>query len=79
MWTFFTILAAAWFAVNAQALRDVDAVDAGQLFLEIEPDEGGFHAIVIDVSDDSVLHITNTYPTANDAERAGRLWIDVNE
>jgi len=49
-----------------------------KIAVEIEPDECGHHAVLIDVSDDSVLHVTITYPTAEDAERAAREWIDKN-
>jgi hypothetical protein len=86
MWTLFTILviAAAYFGVvsrgRAAVPEAIDAETAGQLFLEIETeDDGAFHAVVIDVSDDNVLHVTNGYPTAEEAENAGRLWIKANE
>ena len=50
-----------------------------QLYIEVEPDEYGHHAVVIDVSDDCVLHVTNTYATLEDAEAAARQWIERNE
>jgi hypothetical protein len=39
---------------------------------------GGFHAIVIDVSDDCILHVSDNYPTVEDAELGGRKSNDVN-
>lgn len=47
-----------------------------QLVIEIEQDECGYHAVLIDVADDAVLHVTNTYPAPTDAERAAQDWID---
>lgn len=75
------LASAAYFAVMSREREAVPEAleDAGQLFLEVEPDEDGYHAVVLDVSDDSVLHVGNTYPTAQDAERAGQLWIAENE
>lgn len=48
--------------------------------IEIEMDEdAGFHAVVIDAEDDSVLHVSNSYPCPEDAEHAARRWIDENQ
>lgn len=43
--------------------------------IEIEQDEDGYHAIVIDAADDRVAHITNTYANPADAERSARDWL----
>jgi hypothetical protein len=32
----------------------------------------------IDLADDAVLHVTNTYAEPEDAERAARTWIQTN-
>ena len=47
-----------------------------QLAVEVEPDDCGFHSVIIDLSDDAVLHVSNSYPAPEDAERAARTWID---
>lgn len=44
--------------------------------MEVEPDEGGYHAVVIDLSDDAVLHVSNSFALPEQAENAARDWID---
>lgn len=44
--------------------------------IEIEQDECGFHAVVIDAADDAVLHVTNSHLAPEDAEADARRWID---
>lgn len=43
--------------------------------IEIEPDADGFHAVVIG-QDNSIAHVTNTFPCPDDAEYAARQWIN---
>ncbi|HTU18980.1 MAG TPA: hypothetical protein VMG10_13045 [Gemmataceae bacterium] len=44
--------------------------------IEIECDDfAGFHAVILGEADD-VMHITGSYPCADDAENAARSWID---
>ena len=45
--------------------------------IEIEADECGFHAIVIDEAD-GICHVSNTYANPDDAAHAARSWIDHN-
>lgn len=49
-----------------------------QLAIEIEADECGYHAAVIDEGN-AVAHVTNSYPAPEDAERAARSWIARHE
>jgi hypothetical protein len=46
--------------------------------IEIEEDEYGYHGVVIDLADDAVLHVSNTFAAHEDAERAARDWIQTN-
>ncbi|MHB1425098.1 MAG: hypothetical protein ACYC3I_18155 [Gemmataceae bacterium] len=50
-----------------------------QLVTEIEADDCGFHAAVIDVSDDTVLYVSNSCNRPEDAEKAAQDWIDKNQ
>jgi hypothetical protein len=43
--------------------------------VELEADEDGYHAIVLDATD-TVLHITDSYPTLEAAARAAWTWLD---
>lgn len=49
-----------------------------QLCIEVEQDENGYHAIIIDVADDSVLYVGNTHNTPEDAQREAERWIARN-
>jgi hypothetical protein len=49
-----------------------------QLALEVEPDECGYHVVIIDLADDAVLFVTNSHNRPEDAERDARRWIDKN-
>jgi hypothetical protein len=49
-----------------------------QVAIEVEVNEDGYHSVVIDVSDDAVLHVTNTFAHPEDAERAARDWLARN-
>jgi hypothetical protein len=47
-----------------------------QLAIETEPDECGFHSVVVDISDDAVLFVTDSHNTPEQAERQARDWIN---
>jgi hypothetical protein len=50
-----------------------------QVAVEIEQDdESSWHAVIIDVSDDSVLHVTLSYPSIPGAEKAAQRWLARN-
>jgi hypothetical protein len=53
-------------------LIDVIAIEVEQ------DDDDGYHAVVIDLADDAVLHVSNTFAAPEDAERAARRWIHEN-
>lgn len=45
--------------------------------IEIELDDfAGFHAVILSAEDDSVLHVTDSFLSPEDAEFAARTWID---
>lgn len=48
------------------------------LTIEVEPDEGGYHAAVIDIGIDAVLHVTDSFRAALDAVKAAQTWIEKN-
>lgn len=52
---------------------------ANLLVIEVERDEKGYHASVIDLSDDAVLHVTDSYANVSDAVKAAQVWIQENE
>jgi hypothetical protein len=43
--------------------------------VQLEPDPDGWHAIVTDATD-TVVHITDSYPTLEAAARAAWTWIE---
>ncbi len=49
-----------------------------KLACEIEEDDTGYHAAVIDVGDDSVLYVSDSFFRMEDAERAASEWIERN-
>ncbi len=46
--------------------------------IEIERDPDGYHGIVIDIGDDAVLHVTDSFPGVDHAVRAAQSWIETN-
>jgi hypothetical protein len=48
------------------------------LAIEPEVDECGYHAAVIELGEDVVLHVTNSYPRIEDAVGAAQDWIEKN-
>jgi len=44
--------------------------------IEVEQDDCGFHAVIIDVADDSVVRVTNTHPRPEDAYADARAWLE---
>jgi hypothetical protein len=49
------------------------------LTIEIERDECGYHAVVIDLGDDAVLHVTDSFRSISAAVRAAQRWIEEND
>lgn len=78
MTALFLILLASviYFAVNAYALRDVEAKNL--LTIELEKDPDGYHAAVIDLGEDAVLHVTDSFRAVEDAVKAAQAWIQAN-
>ncbi len=72
------LASAVYFAVQAHALRGFGAEDAGQLLIEVEPDEHGYHAYVVDLGIDAVLHVTDSFSTEENAIRAACAWVKKN-
>jgi hypothetical protein len=50
-----------------------------QLAVEPERDEDGYHAAIIDIALDAVLHVTDRFKAIEDAVRAAQRWIDQNQ
>jgi hypothetical protein len=48
------------------------------LTIELERDEHGYHAAVIDLGDDSILYVTDAFADVSDAVRAAQTWIEDN-
>jgi hypothetical protein len=49
--------------------------------LAIEPereDDGHYHAAIIDIPEDTVLHVTDSFARIEDAVRAAQTWIGEN-
>jgi hypothetical protein len=53
-------------------------VDCYRLLIELEEDETGWHALVLEAGADTVLWITDSYTIAEAAELEARAWIDRN-
>ncbi len=49
-----------------------------QLVIEPERDEDGYHAVVVDIGEDCILHVTDSYSGAGEAVRAAQTWIQQN-
>jgi hypothetical protein len=49
------------------------------LAVEVERDDDGFHAVVIEIGTDCVLHVSNSFDSRAEAEAAARDWINRNE
>ena len=49
------------------------------LVIEVERVEDGYNASVIDLGDDAVLHVTDSYVNVSDAVKAAQAWIQENE
>jgi len=47
-----------------------------KLAIEIDLDDTGYFAVLVEPDGDTVLRVTDTYPTWDDAMRAAREWID---
>ncbi len=68
-----------------EAIDDEDAlvaelVDEPAMYdlLTIEPereDDGHYHAAIIDIGEDAVLHVTDSFRTVEDAVKAAQEWI----
>jgi hypothetical protein len=48
------------------------------LAIELERGDAGYHAVVIDIGDDSVLWVTDDYPTTSQAVQAAQGWMERN-
>jgi hypothetical protein len=49
------------------------------LTIELERDPDGFHSVVIDLGDDAVLHVSDSFQAIEDAVRAAQSWIEKNQ
>jgi hypothetical protein len=49
------------------------------LTIEVEPDDDGFHAVIIEIGTDAVLYVSNTFASPEDAERSARDWLRSNQ
>jgi len=52
---------------------------ADLLVIEVEREEDAYHASVIDLSDDAVLHVTSSFACVSDAVRAAKAWMEENQ
>jgi hypothetical protein len=52
---------------------------AQQLAIELERDEDGYHAAIIDIALDAVLYVTDSFRAIEDAVQASQRWIDQNQ
>ena len=48
------------------------------LTIEVERDEDGWHSVVIDLGDDAVLFVSDSYSNISAAVRAAQKWIEDN-
>jgi hypothetical protein len=49
------------------------------LTIELEKDEGGWHSVVIDIGDDAILFVSDSFGDISDAVRASQTWIETND
>lgn len=49
------------------------------LAIEVEADENGWHAVIIDLGDDAVLYVSNSYASTLAAMTAAQNWIEKNQ
>jgi hypothetical protein len=49
------------------------------LVIEVDRDGDGYHASVIDLGDDAVLHVTDSYANVSDAVKAAQVWFQEND
>jgi hypothetical protein len=47
------------------------------LTIEPERDEAGYHAAVIDLGEDAVLHVTDSFAAVEEAIFAAQQWIEM--
>jgi hypothetical protein len=83
-----TAIERAWRAASPEARRIMAGADfdnneslceaLGLLAIEVERGEDGYHAVVIEIGTDAVLHVSDSYAAPEDAKRAARTWICTN-
>lgn len=65
-----------YLAVMTSAFRDADK--ANLLTIEVERDPDGWHSFVIDLGDDAVLYVSDSFKDISDAVKASQTWIERN-
>ncbi len=65
-----------YLAISVFALRDVGA--SNLLTIEVEKDPDGWHSVVIDLGDDAVLFVSDSFKDISDAVKASQAWIATN-
>jgi hypothetical protein len=62
-------------AIGARWDAQANPAVSDQLAVQVEPDECGYHAIVLDAAD-VVAHITDSHASIEEAARAAWEWIE---